>query len=862
MPINFTIVHNAKTNDEDDDAGDIGAIAVTGWLHFIAQLPEGMPALDAASGTGYWIRKFEGYLDDDGVLKNEPGGTPGVHIWANDPAFGLEELPYLVYAPKGLRANGKIVPFTSFVFNAPSAAVEKKLTELSPVPSVTAQGISRGLPGPANALAIGSVVAGDDAGATITGESPEQQLNLVLPRGIQGPPGPLGILFTWRGMWNASTNSPALADGTGSAGDARLTSVGGTVNLGSGDLEFDAGDVVAYDGAVWVKVPPELVQTAGFIVVHGGDADYPRPPIPMAWWDGWVFPNNSLDSDKWFDSSGEPPAILTEELDGMNVDAPFNQTLVAEGTQPILWKVVDTDEHPGVPPADMVLSTGGNLHGKPDDTVDYDFWVMAENPFGSALAHYTGSVEDAIGPTILTTSFGDLTTGVTVSIPLSASGSTPITWSVVDEEGSEMPAGLDFDEDGDTIIGTLTTPGPYSVKLRAMNSVGYADKVFSGVVEGSPPSFTTVALNPIWRAFAFTQDLVVAGAEPITITKTAGDYPGGLSRTGLTISGATPTPVGPYSFKLKLENDWGQVEKTFTGSILESTPTLAETELNVMELGVPFTQTLTVTGGPTLTSTVTGGALPDGVMLESDGEITGTPEESGTGSVEITVSNGVENVVREFDWTVAVPVPVFSAVGNGTGVVGNTYTFSISPAAGDTVLAFVGYYNTANNSGVSVTCNGAAMTAVGSPVTHGFVGGVGYFFALFKISGVSAGAQNVVVTTAASGTIKANAVAYSSVTTVGSLQGAGVTTGSTSLTQTASSSAGKVLVQAFWQTAATSGPTLSSYSGTSRSNNSFAAGGIGSTMVIGEDEGDTSVVFTASSSAAGRYSRLAVELAA
>lgn len=153
MPINFTLVHSGRTNDESDAAGDIGEVAVTGWLHFVAQLPEGQPALapqQGDTGASYWVRTFYGYLDSDGVLKNKPGsegGTPGVRLWANDPIFSLDELPYLVFAPKGLRANGKHVEFTAFVFNAPSSADEVKLSELQPVPSATAQGMSRGLRG-------------------------------------------------------------------------------------------------------------------------------------------------------------------------------------------------------------------------------------------------------------------------------------------------------------------------------------------------------------------------------------------------------------------------------------------------------------------------------------------------------------------------------------------------------------------------------------------------------------------------------------------------------------------------------------------------------------------------------------------
>jgi hypothetical protein len=51
---------------------------------------------------------------------------------------------------------------------------------------------STGDTGPANVLSIGDVNTGSSASATITGTSPAQVLNLVLPRGETGPPGPPG----------------------------------------------------------------------------------------------------------------------------------------------------------------------------------------------------------------------------------------------------------------------------------------------------------------------------------------------------------------------------------------------------------------------------------------------------------------------------------------------------------------------------------------------------------------------------------------------------------------------------------------------------------------------------------------------
>ena len=60
-------------------------------------------------------------------------------------------------------------------------------------------------------------------------------------------------VMDFKGNWNASTNTPTLADGTGSAGDVFVVSVAGSQNLGSGSITFAAGDWVVYNGTIWEK---------------------------------------------------------------------------------------------------------------------------------------------------------------------------------------------------------------------------------------------------------------------------------------------------------------------------------------------------------------------------------------------------------------------------------------------------------------------------------------------------------------------------------------------------------------------------------------------------------------------------------
>lgn len=72
----------------------------------------------------------------------------------------------------------------------------------------------------------------------------------------------------FKGLWKASTNTPALADGVGTKGDYYIASDSGSVDFGHGTITFSESDTVIYDGAIWHRVASgmtrtELVNTIG-----------------------------------------------------------------------------------------------------------------------------------------------------------------------------------------------------------------------------------------------------------------------------------------------------------------------------------------------------------------------------------------------------------------------------------------------------------------------------------------------------------------------------------------------------------------------------------------------------------------------
>ncbi len=131
-----------------------------------------------------------------------------------------------------------------------------------------------GVPKPTGAQISSAVVAANGS-LTFTGLSPERKYVAAqlqgqtwrfiefttgeegLETGVLSANGQIGNvtgLLQLKGNWNASTNVPSLVNGTGTKGDLYYVTVGANHDFGAGTLEFEAGDMVFYDGTVWRKI--------------------------------------------------------------------------------------------------------------------------------------------------------------------------------------------------------------------------------------------------------------------------------------------------------------------------------------------------------------------------------------------------------------------------------------------------------------------------------------------------------------------------------------------------------------------------------------------------------------------------------
>ncbi len=71
--------------------------------------------------------------------------------------------------------------------------------------------------------------------------------------------------LNYQGVWNATTNSPALANGVGTKGYYYKVSVAGNTTI-DGNNNWSLGDLITFDGTVWDKIEggsPDVVSVAG-----------------------------------------------------------------------------------------------------------------------------------------------------------------------------------------------------------------------------------------------------------------------------------------------------------------------------------------------------------------------------------------------------------------------------------------------------------------------------------------------------------------------------------------------------------------------------------------------------------------------
>jgi hypothetical protein len=134
---------------------------------------------------------------------------------------------------------------------------------------------------------------------------------------------------TPKGAWDASTNTPTLADGSGTAGDYYDVTVAGSSDLGSGSIAFTVGDVVKYNGTVWFKIDSVANILDGVSTIDGAKTAIEIPDVGTA---PNEVPLNGMLGSMAFQSS-EGISVAKAEVETLEVTDKVSGTLnIATGS--------------------------------------------------------------------------------------------------------------------------------------------------------------------------------------------------------------------------------------------------------------------------------------------------------------------------------------------------------------------------------------------------------------------------------------------------------------------------------------------------------------------------------------------------
>ncbi|MEX3434640.1 putative Ig domain-containing protein [Staphylococcus epidermidis] len=307
-----------------------------------------------------------------------------------------------------------------------------------------------------------------------------------------------------------------------------------------------------------------------------------------------------------------------------------------------------TNKVDGLPDGVTFDEATNTISGTPSEVGSYDITVTTTDESGNVTeTTFTIDVEDTTKPTV--ESVADQTQEVNTEI-------TPIKIEATDNGGQAvtnkvegLPAGVTFDEATNTISGTPSEVGSYTVTVTTTDESGNAtETTFTINVEDTT--------KPTVEDIADQTQEVNTEITPITIesednsgqtvTNKVDGLPDGVTfdESTNTISG-TPSEVGSYDITVTTTDESGNTtETTFTIDVEDTTkPTVEDITDQTQEINTEMTPIkieATDNSGQTVTNKVEG--LPDGVTFdEATNTISGTP--SKVGSYDITVTTKDES---------------------------------------------------------------------------------------------------------------------------------------------------------------------------------------------------------------------------
>jgi PKD repeat protein len=329
----------------------------------------------------------------------------------------------------------------------------------------------------------------------------------------------------------------------------------------------------------------------------------------------------------------------------------------------------------GIPTKQVTLK----LTGEGGQAITDGVAVLVDDAGREAAAGRTdaaGSVTLSAPPATYTLAAASPSTApATTTVDLRASSDTTlqldpaavVTASVRDEHGAPLPSVVAALYSGDKVVAVGVTdsrgihaftglePGDYTVRLYealqrfelpavalaataeigdpSAGQVSYTlDQTTVAFTSGPPPAEATVGVP---YTFSFT----ASGSPAPTLSLASGRLPDGLTLDATGKLSGAPTTAGTYTFSVTATNPAG----TATGGpytiTVDAKPAVTSGAPPAGSVGVPYGFTFTASGAPAPSFALASGALPDGLALDQDGRLHGTPTRQGSYTFSVSAQN-------------------------------------------------------------------------------------------------------------------------------------------------------------------------------------------------------------------------------
>lgn len=374
------------------------------------------------------------------------------------------------------------------------------------------------------------------------------------------------------------------------------------------------------------------------------------------------------------DTALTAPIITTSSLPSASLDVPYSATLSAIGSSPITWTLSS-----GSLPDGLSLDSSGTISGTPTTPGAFPFTVTASNSAGSTSRLFTIIIPFTAhrSPKITTDFLNSAYTNSPYGFKLTASGTTPLTWSL--DQDSSLPTGLTLTTSG-YIYGTPTSANTTAFTVYVTNSAGTTSKDLSITVHEAPtktrPAILPENPYPATQGEEYICQLVALGTPPFTWTAKK-KLPKGLSMTDSGLITGTPSKAKAAKILFTVSNDYGKETRTLTLNVC-TLPEITTKALKDATVAKKYKETIKSKGSKPLTWELEG-YLPQGIaMFEADNaKLIGTPHTNDSGMVRVTLSNPVGEVSKVFTLNVNATLPKISPKSLKAGKFGKQYSKAI-----------------------------------------------------------------------------------------------------------------------------------------------------------------------------------------